>query len=253
MVRNRIRVLLPIKDRSMMLANKACKIAEKVYLVGSKNLSHPLDCNIYFIDGSPRECVLVDSGSGLGVSRILKNIKTLGFDLGLVSAVVNTHCHYRHAGGNAELNELLGYCEVIVHELDARPIETGDPVATKSSSYGKIFNPCRVDVRIFEEEDGPMKWLVGVGDYDLVPKHCGGHTPGSTAFYGDVHGQKILFLGDLDSLSKYAGNSEISRWKKALHYFLNLDVEIICAGHKIIKRKAKEWLEKLLLRYSTSL
>ena len=52
---------------------KAPKMTEHVYLVG--------DC-------------------GLGTKKKLANIKELGFSTEQLGAVVNAHCHCRHAGGN---------------------------------------------------------------------------------------------------------------------------------------------------------
>lgn len=46
------------------------RLSDHIYLVGGKGLSHPLDCNVYLIDGRPQECVLVDSGTASGVNII---------------------------------------------------------------------------------------------------------------------------------------------------------------------------------------
>lgn len=57
----------------------ARKITEHVYLVGCPDLAHELDCNVYLVDGTPYELVLIDSGCGLGVKKILENIENWGF------------------------------------------------------------------------------------------------------------------------------------------------------------------------------
>lgn len=51
------------------------KLSDHVYLVGGPSLSHSYDCNVYLIDGRPFECVLIDSGCGLGTEEVLKNIR----------------------------------------------------------------------------------------------------------------------------------------------------------------------------------
>jgi len=214
------------------------KLSNHIYLAGSDKLSHPLDCNIYLIDGRPTECVLIDSGCGQNTERILQNIEKAGFDLGQISAVFNTHYHYRHTGGNAELNNLLGYCEVIIHELDAPAIEKGDQKLTGAEFYGQKFEKCRVDCRIYTENDGTMKWGIGVGDVDFIPICTPGHTPGSASLYGEIDGMKVIFIGDALEPPRNYANLEV--WKNSVELLQKLDVDVIYAGHRIIKQ-GREW------------
>jgi glyoxylase-like metal-dependent hydrolase (beta-lactamase superfamily II) len=222
------------------------KVAEHVYRVGGSDLSHELDCNVYTLDGTT-ELFLIDSGCGLGTKKIIENIEKLGFNTEQLSGVVNTHCHYRHAGGNAKLNQLLGYCEVITHELDAPAIEMGDPKLTGASYYGSKFEPSRVDVRIFAEDDGSMKWRFDVGDFEIRPIPTPGHTPGSMAVYGKIDNVNVLFAGDIDGSFRQEWNSDLESWKKSVRHLLELDLDLICAGHLVVKEKPKEWLRSLLL------
>jgi len=235
------------------------KLSEHLYLVGSPNLSHPLDCNVYLIDGRPTECVLIDSGCGLGIERLLKNIEEMGFDLGLIAAVVNTHCHYRHAGRNYRLNKLLGYCEVIIHELDAPTVEKGDSTLTGADFYGQRFEPCEVNVRAFTTNTEAMKLmgfgtklLISAGDVEFAVIHTPGHTPGSMSIYGELDGSKILFTGDIDSPLRKERGSEIEMWKKTMANILKLDIDRIYAGHQIITAKPKKWLRSLLKKRAQS-
>ncbi len=64
------------------------KISDRIYLAGSEQfaLSHPLDCNCYLIDGG-NASGLIDTGLGLGVDDILKNVAEDGFDPGKISHV----------------------------------------------------------------------------------------------------------------------------------------------------------------------
>ena len=227
------------------------RLLEHLYLVGSPSLSHSLDCNVYLIDGRPTECVLVDSGCGLGVANILENIKEIGIDLGLVSAVVNTHCHFRHAGGNHRLNQMLGYCEVIIHELDAKAVETGDSVLTGTNFYGQRFEPCEVNVQAYTDNTEAMKaagfgnqLLISAGETEFKVISTPGHTPGSMSLYGELDGSNVLFVGDIDRPGR-EGDFNISDWRKPVNKLLELDVNKIYAGHEIVETKPRQWLENL--------
>jgi glyoxylase-like metal-dependent hydrolase (beta-lactamase superfamily II) len=226
------------------------KLSEHLYLVGSPNLSHSLDCNVYLIDGRPRECVLVDSGCGLGVANILRNTEEIGVNLGLVSAVVNTHCHFRHAGGNFRLNQMLGYCEVIIHELDTKAVETGDSVLTGADFYGQRFEPCEVNVQAYTDNTKIMKaagfgtqLMISAGETEFTVTHTPGHTPGSMVIHGELDGSKVLFAGDIDRLGKRG--FDIMDWRKSVNKLLELDADKIYAGHEIMKTEPRRWLESL--------
>ncbi|WP_078427722.1 MBL fold metallo-hydrolase [Alkalihalobacterium alkalinitrilicum] len=58
------------------------RITDDVYFVGSgalgMNTTDPFDCNIYLIDGGD-ELAILDSGSGMGVEKVLSNVENLGY------------------------------------------------------------------------------------------------------------------------------------------------------------------------------
>ena len=231
------------------------QLSDHVYLVGGKVLSHPLDCNVYLIDGRPQECVLVDSGTGLGVDMILQNVKEAGFDLGQVSAVVNTHCHYRHAGGNFQLNKHLGYAEVIIHELDATAVETGKSDLTGANRYGEKFEPCQVDVRVCTSDMEAMKTLgfgdslwISAGDFELATIHAPGHTPGSMCLYGKIDGRQMLFAGDVGGQLRKEWGSNGENQRSSILNLLELEIDRIFAGHEAVTEKPRRWFENLLSR-----
>jgi glyoxylase-like metal-dependent hydrolase (beta-lactamase superfamily II) len=229
------------------------QLSEHVFLVGGKVSSHPLDCNVYLIDGRPQECVLVDSGTGLGVDVILQNVKEAGIDLGQVSAVVNTHCHYRHAGGNFQLNKRLGYAEVIIHELDAMAVETGDSDLTGANRYGEKFMPCQVNVRVCTSDMEPMKTLgfgdrlwISAGDFELATIHAPGHTPGSMCLYGKIDGRQMLFAGDVGGQLRKKWGSNGEDWRSSILNLLQLKIDCIFSGHDVVTENPREWFENLL-------
>jgi glyoxylase-like metal-dependent hydrolase (beta-lactamase superfamily II) len=225
------------------------KLSRHIYLVGGKTLSHPSDCNVYLIDGRPAECVLIDSGCGLNTLKILKNIEKAGFNPGRVSAVINTHCHYCHAGGNRKLNKYLGYIETIIHELDATAVENGDNILTGANLHKGVFEPCQVNVRVFTSDTELMKFLgfgdklwITAGSINLSTIHLPGHTPGSMGLYGIIDGLRILFAGDIDGPFRREWNSNIVTWYNSINSLLMLKIDRIYLGHKIIAEGIKDWL-----------
>ena len=87
--------------------SKAKKICDRVYVVGGPGLSGPEDCCVYLVDAGI-ELVLIDSGAGLSLDRIEKNIRSAGFEPARVRHIVATHCHIDHIGGLKPLVQRYG-------------------------------------------------------------------------------------------------------------------------------------------------
>ena len=80
------------------------RVTNHIYLVGSGpyGLSHEFDSNIYLVD-CEGALVLIDTGAGIDVKRILNNIKTDGFNFEDITYIFLTHAHADHSGGADEL------------------------------------------------------------------------------------------------------------------------------------------------------
>jgi glyoxylase-like metal-dependent hydrolase (beta-lactamase superfamily II) len=230
------------------------RLSDHIYQVGGKALSHPSDCNVYLIDGRPQECVLIDCGTALGIEMLLDNVKEAGFDLTQVAAVINTHCHYCHAGGTFRLNKRLGYVEVIIHELDAMAVETGDPNLTGANLHGSRFEPCEVNVRVCTSDMTSMKTLgfgdkllISAGDFELTPVHTPGHTPGSMSLYGKIDGKETLFAGDIgEKQLRQEWDSGAESSHSSILKLLELEIDRLYLGHDMIVENPRRWLESQL-------
>ncbi len=216
------------------------KISEKIYLIGGPQISHPYDCCVYLIDGSPESSIIIDSGSGFGFNEIIDNINELKLDA-QISTLVNTHCHFDHAGGDSKLKRTLR-CTVAAHKLDAEAIETGDQDLTAAKWMDIKFEPCKVDVKINEN---PLKDNIVVGSYTLLAIHTPGHTPGSISLYGSIEGEDVLFCGDIGGPFMPAWNSNVENAKSSVKKLLKLDPTLLCAGHGYSRGNIKVELEKL--------
>jgi len=72
-------------------------IVPHVYQIGGSDITDPKDCSVYLIDTG--ELVLIDTGAGASVNKIVANIERLGLDPSKISAIILTHCHIDHIGG----------------------------------------------------------------------------------------------------------------------------------------------------------
>jgi glyoxylase-like metal-dependent hydrolase (beta-lactamase superfamily II) len=162
------------------------RLTRDVAVIGGGNLgfniSAPLDCHIYLIDGGD-ELAIVDAGMG-GVygetETIIANIVEDGYDLGKISTLLLTHYHADHAGGTADFHARFGL-EVAGSALTARTLETADeeaislPFAKKAGFYPAdyVFQACPVK-RVLAEGDTFNVGHLKVTAYE-TPGHCRGH------------------------------------------------------------------------------
>jgi len=77
------------------------RVIGNVYYVGASDVTA-------FVITTPRGLILLDGGFVETVPQILANIRTLGFDPRDVKILLNSHAHYDHAGGLAELKRVTG-------------------------------------------------------------------------------------------------------------------------------------------------
>lgn len=220
------------------------EIVKDIYLVGSSDLTDPRDCSVYLLDLG--ELVLVDTGAGTSVNDIMRNIKELGLDPCKLSTVLLTHCHIDHTGGAQEFKNRFG-ARVIMHSLDAVPVESGDKVLTGASWYGLNFTPLQVDTKLSKDQE-----FLYFGTQKVVCLHTPGHTPGSLSFYLDRKDKRILFGQDIHGpfLAEFGAN--IHHWQKSMETLLALNADILCEGHFGVYKpaiKVREYIGRYLDEY----
>jgi metallo-beta-lactamase class B len=94
------------------------RVVGNVYFVGTADLSS-------FLIVTPEGSFLLDGGLKESPPLIVQSIKKLGFRLEDVKYLLNSHAHYDHAGGLAELLRLSG-ATMVVSDADAQPLRTGN-------------------------------------------------------------------------------------------------------------------------------
>ena len=202
---------------------KPYEIIKDIYIVGGPDITDSRDGCIYLINLG--ELILIDTGAGWSVEKIINNIKMLGFNSKNLSKILLTHCHIDHIGGMPEIKKRFG-SKVYIHKLDAPPLETGDPILTAAKWYQTSFPPTPIDVKFnFPEE------ILRIGEQKIVCLHTPGHTPGSICIYLDKEGKRILFGQDLHGplLSEFGSNLE--DYGRSTKKLLDLDADILCEGH----------------------
>lgn len=148
------------------------RVVGNIYYVGSEGLSA-------WLISSSEGHVLLDSGpSPAGAKLIEANVQTLGFKLADVKILINTHAHFDHAGGLAQLKADTG-AKVWASRPDKPALEKGQHFGDNDNGLTP-FAPVKVDKSF---GDGQKLKL---GETTLVAHLTPGHTIGCTTWTTQV-------------------------------------------------------------------
>ncbi len=208
------------------------EIVKDIFIVGGPEITDGRDGCVYLM--SLGELILVDTGAGWSIEKIIKNINNLKFDCMNLSRILLTHCHIDHIGGAPELRKRFG-SKIYAHEMDASPIENGDPILTAANWYQTVFPPTPVDVTFHLKEEE-----LDIGNQKVICLHTPGHTPGSICIYLDKDGKRILFAQDLHGPILKEFGSNLEDYGRSTKKLLELDADILCEGHFGIYKTKKD-------------
>lgn len=221
------------------------EIISGVYLIGGSGVTGADDAAVYLIDFADN-LVMIDAGAGRSSSQIVRHIEMLGLNPAKLSHLILTHCHIDHIGSAPFFRERYGI-KIIIHELDALALETGDSIKTAADWYGATFPPTAIDKKITGGHE-----ILKFTSEELHCLHTPGHTPGSISVYLDRGGKRVLFGQDIHGPFNKAFGSDIEAWKKSMQALLDLEADILCEGHFGIyqpKNKVKAYIESYLEEY----
>ncbi|HPD55926.1 MAG TPA: MBL fold metallo-hydrolase [Smithellaceae bacterium] len=224
---------------------KAQEIVSGVYQIGGSGITTADDAAVYLIDFAGEQ-VMIDSGAGRSFSLLVNNIDELGFSPEKISHLILTHGHIDHIGSAPFFQKQYGV-KIIIHEMDAQAVETGDSQKTAASWYGADFPPTKIDEKL-TGANGMLKY----GEDSLRWLHTPGHTPGSISLYLDRERKRILFGQDIHGPFHKAFGSDINLWKKSMRKLLDLNADVLCEGHFGIyqpKEKVKDYIERYIEEY----
>jgi metallo-beta-lactamase class B len=146
--------------------------------------------------------ILIDGALPESVPQIVANIRSLGFRIEDVKLIVNSHVHFDHGGGIAELQRLSGAKVAAspwsVEVLTKSGIGKGDP------QFGVII-PVALVSRADTLSDGQT---LRVGDIALTAHFTPGHTPGGTSWtWKSCEGGRCLNLVYSDSMTPVSSDA----------------------------------------------
>lgn len=145
------------------------QIYGNTYYVGPHGLSSVLIT-------SPQGHVLIDGALPQSAPLIAKHVEQLGFKLADVKVILNSHTHFDHAGGIAELQQLSG--ATVIASDKAAPVLKSGRVGPDDPQVGHLLPfPAVRNVEALGRRSS-----IAVGTLQLTVIHTPGHSPGGTSW-----------------------------------------------------------------------
>jgi metallo-beta-lactamase class B len=208
------------------------RIAGNLYYVGANDVTS-------FLITGPEGHVLIDGGYPGTAPMIMASIAKLGFKITDVKVLLNSHAHFDHAGGLAELQKASG-AQLWISEGDADVVAAGgagDPAAGifRLITYFVRYPAPRVDHRF---KDGAK---LRVGPIELTAHVTAGHTRGCTSWSFPVHdADRELLVVHICSLTLMGNQSLVepetypgirADWERSFKTLRSLSADIWLASH----------------------
>ena len=181
--------------------------------------------------------ILIDGDLPESASQIAANIKSLGFRIEDVRLIVNSHVHFDHAGGIAELQRQSG-ARVVASPWSATVLRKGG-VASDDPQHGTIRGIAPVkNVSTFHDGESFQ-----VGTTTITAHLTAGHTPGGTSWTwkscdGNVC-HDMVYADSLNPISAPAFKFSKSRayphavqdFEKSFAFFESTPCDILITAH----------------------
>lgn len=142
-------------------------VIDNIYYVGTEGLG------AYLFTG-PQGHVLLDGATPEGAAVVSANIEKLGFKLGDVKILLNSHAHFDHSGGLAQLKAATG-AKLYAMQGDVSALEGGFYLGSETNK-AMSAPPVKVDHVLGDGEH------VKLGDIDLIAHLTPGHSRGCTSW-----------------------------------------------------------------------
>jgi metallo-beta-lactamase class B len=214
------------------------KIGEGLYYVGAS------DYSAYLI-ATKAGLIVIDGGDATVGKQVVGNIRTLGFDPAQVKILLNTHEHFDHAAGLAEIKRAAPGAKFYASAADGAIVAAGgrgDPFLKGERFY---YEPVKPDVIL---KDGQQ---VSLGGWTLTAHITPGHTPGCTTWTFPVtvagkvrkaldHCSSSVLPGyKLGKTETYPGQT--ADYEKSFATWTSLPCEVFIASHgQFFDMKAKK-------------
>ncbi|MEH2477228.1 metallo-beta-lactamase class B [Nitrobacteraceae bacterium AZCC 2146] len=167
-----------------------------IYYVGTDGIA------VYVIKTSDG-LILMDTSVPQSTGMIKDNIAKLGLKLSDVKYILNTHAHFDHTGGFAEIKKDTG--AQLVAGLRDKPLLEGGCYPGDEQNTDIGFPPVKVDRTVTEGDK------VTLGDTTLTAHATPGHSPGCTSWEmtvkdGNQDRQVLFFCSGTVALNRLVGD-----------------------------------------------
>jgi metallo-beta-lactamase class B len=197
---------------------KPFRIIGDIYYVGAANVSS-------FFIRTPQGAILLDGALPETAPLIERSITELGFSIKDVKILLNSHAHYDHCGGLAELKKLSG----------ARMIASGGDAGVLSSGKGGAgpFPAVHVDHVISDRE------TVKLGGVTLTAHITPGHTKGCTTWTMPVSDggktYQVVFYCSTSVVDKLVNNADypgiVSDYERSFAELKKMPCDVFLGPH----------------------
>ncbi len=148
-------------------------------------LSHPFEQNAYIAQLRERsDCVIIDPG--LEAEKIVRHLEKAKLT---PAAILNTHGHSDHIGGNGAIKKRWPHCPLVIGVDDAAKL--GDPWLNLSAGFGTPLVSPPADVTV---KDGDMYEAAG---FEWQVRSIPGHTIGHVVYLWEGQEPPVVFVGDV--------------------------------------------------------
>ena len=181
--------------------------------------------------------VLIDGDLPESAGLIAGNIRSLGFRIEDVKLIVNSHVHFDHAGGIAELQRQSG-ARVLASDWSAEVLKKGG-VGKGDPQYGTL-TPIAAVKNVGTFHDGES---LHVGDIILTPHLTPGHTPGGTSWTWKTCEGKVcydfVYADSLNPISapgfRFSDSREyphaVEDFRKSFAFFDTVPCDVLITAH----------------------
>jgi metallo-beta-lactamase class B len=201
------------------------RIIGNLYYIGATEVTS-------FLITTPQGHFLLDGGFVETAPQIEHNIAELGFKLTDVKFLLNSHAHFDHAGGLAELKKVTG-AKFLASERDAPLLRSG---GHGDFRFGDTltFPPIAPDQIVHDGE------AIRLGNQTVVAHLTPGHTKGCTTWTTKIRdGDKVydvVFVGSQSALDYKFGGQEsypgiTADFEKSFALLNHLPCDIFLASH----------------------
>ena len=201
------------------------KMIGNVYYVGTDGLAS-------YLITSPQGHILVDTVMPESTAQIKASIEKLGFKIGDIKYLLNTHAHIDHTGGLAEMKQASG-AQLVAGEAD-KPLLEGGYYPGAQEETALAFPPVKVDRTVREGDK------VTVGDVTLTAHETPGHSPGCTSWTftvkdGDASRSVLIFCSATVALNRLVPNPTylgiVDDYRKTFARAKEMKPDVLLAPH----------------------